>query len=67
MAGVTDGNLDGGGVKRRFVAGLCAFAVTLGVSAWMVTTGQPLLLRITVALLGFGFASLSLFQARAKT
>ena len=60
-------NLNRGGVTKRLVAGVVALAAGLGVSAWMISTGQPLLLRIVVALLAFGFASLSLLQARAKT
>jgi uncharacterized membrane protein len=60
-------NLDGGGVRKRLTAGLVALAAGLGVSAWMIQSGQPLLLRIAVAIVLFGFASLSLLQARAKT
>ncbi|MDJ0521200.1 MAG: hypothetical protein QNJ90_03920 [Planctomycetota bacterium] len=60
-------NLDRSGVTKRLVAGIVALVAGLAASAWMIQTGQPLLLRIAVAIAAFGFAGLSLFQARAKT
>ena len=60
-------NLDAGGVRKRAIAGGIALMAGLGASAWMIQSGQPLLLRLVVALVAFGFAGLSLFQARAKT